>query len=78
MGVAPGGAPDGKRAVEAVRKLLVDLDFPVFASLGVTTAQIDELTALALDDYFITESPHPWTDVEVREAFATALEVTKR
>jgi choline dehydrogenase len=78
MGVAPGGRPDGRRAVEAVRKLLVDLDFPVFASLGVTTAQIDELTALALDDYFITESPHPWTDVEVREAFATALEVTKR
>lgn len=78
MGVAPGGAQDGKRAVEAVRKLLVDLDFPVFASLGVTTAQIDELTTLALDDYFITESPHPWTDVEVREAFTTALEVTER
>lgn len=78
MGVAPGGQKDGKRAVEAVRKLLVDLEFPVFASLGVTTAQIDELTTLALDDYFITESPHPWTDVEVREAFTTALEVTKR
>ena len=78
MGVAPGGAPDGKRAVEAVRKLLVDLDFPVFASLGVTTEQIDELTTLALDDYFITESPHPWTDIEVRDAFTTALEVTKR
>lgn len=78
MGVAPGGPKDGKRAVQAVRKLLVDLEFPVFASLGVTTAQIDELTTLALDDYFITESPHPWTDVEVREAFTTALEVTKR
>lgn len=78
MGFAPGGQKDGKRAVQAVRKLLVDLEFPVFASLGVTTAQIDELTTLALDDYFITESPHPWTDVEVREAFTTALEVTKR
>lgn len=78
MGVAAGGPKDGKRAVQAVRKLLVDLEFPVFASLGVTTAQIDELTTLALDDYFITESPHPWTDVEVREAFTKALEVTKR
>ncbi|MDO8306735.1 MAG: iron-containing alcohol dehydrogenase [Actinomycetota bacterium] len=78
MGAPPGGPADGSRAVEAVRRLLAELDFPVFGSLGVTDAQLDELTALALDDYFITESPHPWAAEEVRAAFAASLAVTGR
>ncbi len=78
MGAKPGGPADGRRAVEAIRRLLAELDFPVFESLGVTDAQLDELTALALDDYFITESPHPWSADEVRAAFAASLAVTGR
>lgn len=78
MGASPGGPADGSRAAEAVGRLLAELDFPVFASLGVTGAQLDELTVLALDDYFITESPHPWTAEEVRAAFAASLAVTAR
>jgi alcohol dehydrogenase len=78
MGAKPGGPANGQRAVDAVRHLLKELDFPVFESLGVTEAQLDELTALALDDYFITESPHPWSAVEVRAAFAASLSVTGR
>lgn len=78
MGVPAGGPADGSRAVAGVRAILADLDFPVFESLGVTDGQLDELTALALDDYFITESPVPWTAEEVRTAFASALAVTGR
>ena len=78
MGAPLGGPGDGRRAVEAVRRLLKELDFPVFTSLGVTDAKLDELTELALDDYFMTESPHPWSADEVRAAFAAALAVTVR
>jgi alcohol dehydrogenase len=78
MGAPAGGPPDGTRAVRAVRDLLAELDFPVLSSLGVTAEHLDELTALALDDYFITESPSPWSAAEVRTAFATALTTTAR
>lgn len=76
---APAGGPaDGSRAVDAVRRLLADLDFPVLGSLGVTSDHLDELTTLALKDYFITESPSPWSADEVRTAFVRALATTTR
>lgn len=73
LGVAPDGSADGSRAVRGVRELLTELDFPVLSSLGITRGQLDELTDLALRDFFITQSPVPWTAAEVRAAFASAL-----
>ena len=75
---APPGPADGSRAVEAVRVLLADLDFPLMASIGVGEEHLDELTKLALDDYFITESPSPWSSQEVRHVFESALALESR
>jgi alcohol dehydrogenase len=78
MAAAPGGPDDGTRAVEAVRRLLAELEFPVLGSLGVTPDHLDDLTKRALEDYFLTESPSPWSTDEVRAAFAQALATTTR
>ena len=71
--VPDDGSGDGSRAVEAIRTLLARLDFPVLASLGVGEEHLDELTRIALADFFITQSPVPWSEDEVRYALATAL-----
>lgn len=78
MGAPTGGPADGTRAVDAIRRLLAELNFPVLESLGVMPEHLDELTRLALEDYFITESPAPWSPDEVRTAFARALATTTR
>jgi alcohol dehydrogenase class IV len=39
------------------RRVLVMIDFPVLASLGVGEEHLDELTRIALEDFFITQSP---------------------
>ena len=73
LGAPADGSSDGSRAVAFILDLLARLDFPVLASLGVKEADLDRLTALAQADFFITQSPRPWTDAEVRAAFASAL-----
>jgi alcohol dehydrogenase len=78
MGVAPDGTRNGSRAVAAVRKILADLDFPVLSSIGVTAGDIELLSDNALADYFITQSPRPWTKPEVVEAFTAALNLESR
>lgn len=78
MGALDDGPLDGSRAVEAIRRLLQQLEFPVLGSLGVGEVHLDALTALTLDDYFISESPHPWTSDEVRGAFESALAIKYR
>jgi alcohol dehydrogenase len=61
-----------------VRKILADLDFPVLSSIGVTAGDIELLSDNALADYFITQSPRPWTKPEVVEAFTAALNLESR
>ena len=78
MGRPAAADADCPRAVAAVRRVLAELDFPVLGSLGVTTEHLDELTGLALQDYFLTESPAPWSAAEVRTAFSRALATTTR
>lgn len=78
LGVPDDGTRDGSRAVRAARHLLADLDFPVLSSLGITGDDLDRLTGLALDDYFHTMSPSPWTAEEIRGVFATALDLPSR
>jgi choline dehydrogenase len=71
--VPDDGSGDGSRAVDGVRSLLAKLEFPVMSSLGVGEQHLDELTRMALEDFFISQSPVPWSEDEVRYAFATAL-----
>jgi alcohol dehydrogenase len=78
LGVPDDGSGDGSRAVGAVRGMLAELDFPVLGSLGVTDDDLDRLTGLAMADYFITQSPRPWSAEETRQAFARALALSGR
>ena len=78
LGEPADGTDDGSRAVRAVSRILADLQFPVLSSLGFVTDDIDRLSDLALDDFFITQSPSPWSRDEVQAAFASALSLTGR
>lgn len=78
LGEPPSEAADGTRCVLAVRRILHDLEFPVLSSLNLGREDSDRLALAALDDYFITMSPVPWTYEEVRHAFDTALSLTSR
>ena len=78
MGVPDDGSNDGSRAVGAVRKILTQLKFPVLSSLGFVEADIDNLADIALEDYFITQAPTPWSKEEVVEAFMSALKLEER
>ena len=78
MGVPDDGSKDGSRAVGAVRKILAQLNFPVLSSLGFVEADIDNLADIALEDYFITQAPTPWSKEEVVEAFMSALKLEER
>ncbi len=73
MGAPQDGTSDGSRAVRAVEQLLSELDFPVLSSLGFTDSDLDGLADLALEDYFITMAPAPWSKQEVVTAFRHAL-----
>lgn len=78
MGVAADGTSDGSRAVKAVRQILAELDFPVLSSIGITQSDIELLSDNAMNDYFITQAPQPWSKAEVVEAFTAALKLEKR
>jgi len=78
MGVPADGTSDGSRAVKAVRKILADLDFPVLSSIGITQSDIELLSDNAMNDYFITQAPKPWSKAEVVEAFTAALNLAER
>lgn len=77
-GLPDDGHRDGTRLLTAIRSLLTELRFPVLSDLGLTESDLDRLTDMALADYFITVSPHPWEAAEVRHAFATALSLRDR
>ena len=78
LGEPRDGTADGSRGVRAVRRILAELDFPVLSSLDFTEADLDGLADLALEDYFITQSPSPWSKEEVVAAFSAALALTSR
>ena len=78
LGAPADGTTDGSRAVTAIQTILARLDFPVLNSIGVKEEHLDRLADLAMADYFITQSPKPWTVGEARGAFAAALAVTSR
>ena len=78
MGVPQDGSKDGSRCVNAVRKILAELQFPVLSSLGFVEGDIDELAEIALKDFFITMAPKPWSKQEVVDAFMSALKLENR
>lgn len=78
MGVPQDGTTDGSRCVNAVRKILAELQFPVLSSLGFVEGDIDELAEIALKDFFITMAPKPWSKQEVVDAFMSALKLENR
>ena len=78
MGVPHDGSTDGSRCVNAVRKILAELKFPVLSSLGFVEGDIDELAEIALKDFFITQAPKPWSKQEVIDAFMSALKLESR
>ena len=78
LGVPDDGSKDGSRAVRAIRQILKDLGFPVLRDVGVTADELETLTDLALDDFFITQAPKPWSRNEVLTAFQNAYALTSR
>ncbi|CAB4807339.1 unannotated protein [freshwater metagenome] len=78
MGVPQDGTKDGSRCVNAVKKILAELEFPVLSSLGFVEGDIDELAEIALNDFFITQAPKPWSKQEVVDAFMSALKLESR
>jgi alcohol dehydrogenase len=74
----PGSGTDGARAVHAVRRILAELEFPTAAAAGVREADLDELSEAALEDYFISVAPAPWTAAEVRAAYEQGLALGDR
>lgn len=73
LGAPAGGSGDGSRAVAAVRELLHGLGFETMESAGVRPEHVDTLAAQALEDYFITCAPAPWTLEEARAVYEQGL-----
>ena len=78
LGIPDDGSADGTRAVRGVRDLLAELEFPVLRDVGVGEEHVEGLARLALDDFFITQSPVPWTQDEVVAALGAALAIQER
>jgi len=78
LGEPDDGSGDGSRAVRGVRRILREIDFPVLSSIGVTEDDLDELAANAMDDYFITVAPNPWSQADVVDCYRAALAITAR
>jgi choline dehydrogenase len=73
LGEPDDGSGDGSRAVRAVRRILDEIDFETLESVGVREEHLDELATKALDDYFISVAPAPWTHDEVVAALRAGL-----
>jgi alcohol dehydrogenase len=78
LGEPQDGSGDGSRAVRGVRRILREIGFPTMREAGVRAEDVDELAGLALEDYFITVSPEPWTREEVAACYRAALAAERR
>ncbi len=78
LGEPDDGRGDGSRAVRGVQRILAEIGFPTLGSIGITEADLDELAELALEDYFITVAPGPWTRQDVIDCYRAALATEQR
>jgi choline dehydrogenase len=67
------GSGDGSRAVRAVRRILAELEFETLSAVGVREQHLDQLATQALDDYFISVAPAPWSHDEVVSTLRAGL-----
>jgi len=74
LGAPPADAPDGSRAVRAVRELLRLVGCPPLRSLGVSDADVEPLVDLALEGWIPIE-PGPWSRADIANAYRRALAV---
>jgi len=75
LGEPDDGSGDGSRAVLAVRRILAELEFETLESVGVRDEHLDGLADAALEDYFISVAPAPWSHDEVVAALRAGLEL---
>ena len=78
LGEPDDGSEDGSRAVRGVGRILAEIDFPTLRSVGVTEDDLDALADAALEDYFITVAPAPWTKKDVVACLKAALAIEHR
>ncbi len=78
MGAPDDGSGDGSRAVSAVRSMLATIGIPTMQEAGVREEDVDGLAADALDDYFISVAPQPWTREDVTGALRAGLALRSR
>jgi choline dehydrogenase len=78
LGEPDDGFGDGSRAVRGVRRILAEIGFPTLASVGVAENDLGELADAALDDYFISVAPAPWSRDDVIAAYRDALALSAR
>jgi alcohol dehydrogenase len=73
LGEPDDGSGDGSRAVRAVRRILAELEFETLSAVGVREQHLDQLATQALDDYFISVAPAPWSHDEVVSTLRAGL-----
>jgi alcohol dehydrogenase len=73
LGEPDDGSGDGSRAVRAVQRILAELEFETLESVGVRDEHLDDLASAALEDYFISVAPSPWSHDEVVAALRAGL-----
>ncbi|GAK07618.1 iron-containing alcohol dehydrogenase family protein [Geomicrobium sp. JCM 19038] len=78
LGAEEDGSQDGTRAVRAVRELLSRIEIPTLREVGARVEDLERLAEQAMDDYFITMAPVPWTKEEVIQVFEKLYELEKR
>jgi alcohol dehydrogenase len=78
LGEPDDGSADGSRAVRGVRRILREIGFPTLRSVGVGEEHLDTLAEAALEDYFISIAPAPWTKEDVVACYRAALAIESR
>jgi alcohol dehydrogenase class IV len=58
--------------------LLAAIGLPTLREAGVQEGHIDRLVELSLADYCLTVNPRPWTERDVRAAYAAAMSLDRR
>jgi alcohol dehydrogenase len=56
-----------------VKRLLAELEFETLTAVGVREHHLDQLASQALEDYFISVAPSPWSHDEVVAALRAGL-----
>ena len=75
LGEPDDGSGDGSRAVRAVRRILAELEFETLGRWVCSDEHLDGLADAALEDYFISVAPAPWSHDEVVAALRAGLEL---